>query len=55
MAISIDNLVTPSNFEIENFFNSAAPAFSVRDMSSPLWAAATIGFVKMFQPKLLDI
>ncbi|CAJ2632242.1 unnamed protein product [Trifolium pratense] len=52
-ANSFKNLATSFESEIENFLNSAAPAFSVPAISSP--PPAEIEFVKKLQPKLSEI
>jgi len=52
-ANSFKNLANSFDRELENFFNSAAPAFSVPAMRSP--PPAEIEFVKKLQPKLSEI
>lgn len=52
-ANSFKNLATSFDRELENFFNSAAPAFSVPAMRSPP-PPAEIEFVKKLQPKLSE-
>jgi len=52
-ANSFKNLANSFDRELGNFFNSAAPAFSVPAMSSP--PPAEIEFVRKLQPKLSEI
>lgn len=53
-ANSFKNLATSFDRELENFFNSAAPAFSVPAMRSASPPPAEIEFVKRLQPKLSE-